>query len=626
MANTLVSFVPAQVCAQSAYSGYQSGYGEVRYTQPGADGGRAVFTLPLTLKGASFSKAHLSYSVSGGAGTRHVRFSGTSTEATDAEILRRLNRGDNEIELYFSFRAAGGSGGEGSHSVACVWSDIALEIEYIPSGGAGGTFIFSESEVTWHVDRLSLKRGESARFAFSISGALPSALLMYVDGGEGEESDILTVNAPGESCEAVFTLNNATWQGRLAEARVKMRLEFQDAQEESAWTNAGFKLCQSYLTPVVSAVFSDDNGFDQDFGGFVQGKSALRCLVAAALDTQADAETTIISRSLLFGAQAYTSGTDEFVLGTSDLSGQVPFTATVTDSHGETGELSGSVNIIPYAAPSLSELSFERYSAIVDTAGNPVYEPDDSSRNIRVSALGRVSPVGGVNAWTLTVKSEGGSSEYTDALAGGADGEGILLSNDRTVFTRELAETEDWLFTVTLADMFESAVYRFVLPASSAILDVEKGGVAVGMRSKGSAALPLFEVSYPAVFYGEVSLPGMDTGWQSANLTNCAEYDADRAVKYRRVGEMAFLRGGVRLSGALSSAAPGSSVGEVTLMTLPNGFRPTYPNEFAVVPERSNCYMHIKIDTDGTLKLYNRSGYSVGTNTLIALNFCYLRS
>lgn len=179
---------------------------------------------------------------------------------------------------------------------------------------------------------------------------------------------------------------------------------------------------------------------------------------------------------------------------------------------------------------------------------------------------------------------------------------------------------------LTLADSFESAEYDFVLPKAGGLFNIEKGGVAVGMRSNGTRALPKFEVAYPAVFYGDVTLPGMDSGWQDVTLTNCEAFDADREVKIRKIGDMVFLRGGIRLLSALPSGAAGSGAGYVQLAALEGSFRPAWPLEFPVVPDRSECCLHLKLGIDGNLTLYNRCGYQLGTGTAVPLNLCFLRA
>ena len=73
----MVAGAPSSVGALSRWSGFESAYGEVRYTQPSVDGGYVTFDLS-DLADARVTGAHLRYSVNSGAGLRHIRFANTA--------------------------------------------------------------------------------------------------------------------------------------------------------------------------------------------------------------------------------------------------------------------------------------------------------------------------------------------------------------------------------------------------------------------------------------------------------------------------------------------------------------------------------------------------------------------
>ena len=628
MPNRTISSSPANVSALSRWNGYESGYGEIRYTTPGADGGTAAFDLGA-LNGTQISGAHLSYRVSSDSGARTVRFSGSSAMATDAAILEKLQQGARSLSLYFSFRASGGTGGEGSHSASCAWSDIRLELEVQPAGGVSGEIALPGGDaLTYFTDKASVLRGEGGALTLNLSGLVGvERARLQIGGGEGDAWDEVSVTiAEASAVSLPFTVDLATWQGRAAKAWLKLILTTAEEDIETAWTQTDMMLAENYVAPTVNCLWSDEGGALTRFGSFVQLKSLLTCRCVCALDTAADANVCVAKRALALNGVLYESGTDEFSLGAPDYSGTVAYTLTVTDSHGLTGSHSGSLIILPYAPPSLQTLLFERYAAQVDEQGQTYYEPDDGSRLIRVSLSGSVSPLNGLNAWTLTCNYTDGETRGTASLLSGADGGALLASEDRSLFAASLSEQSDWNVTVTLTDGFETAEYALFLPKAGGIFNIEKGGVAVGMRSNGTRALPIFEVAYPAVFYDEVAFPGMDSLWQSVTLTNCEEYSADWPVRARRLGDLIFLRGGVKLLSALASGAAGSSVGVLPLATLGSEFRPAYPMEFPLVPDRSECCLHLRLDIDGSLTLYNRSGYQLGTSLMLPLNLNYLRA
>lgn len=172
-------------------------------------------------------------------------------------------------------------------------------------------------------------------------------------------------------------------------------------------------------------------------------------------------------------------------------------------------------------------------------------------------------------------------------------------------------------------------------------LETSNYGVAVGTSPTGTASDKKFEVAsdHTAHFYGDtqfaqgktvtfngnVSFSGIDSGWATPTLENCTEYDTGYEVRIRRIGDMVYLRGAVKLNAKLDSGSAGSSAGVVEIMQLSNDFKPLWPLEFPVIPERAQVYLHFGLDTDGKLKLYNRCGNRVETTTLIPLSMSYLR-
>ena len=491
--------------------------------------------------------------------------------------------------------------------------------------GTGGAVTLNGSEIRYRLASKSLQRNESARLMFHISGNLPQSIVFCVDGGEGEAADESMIACSSADIETAFTLKDATWQGRVARARIRIKANFASGAFAGDWEESELRLCAYRLSPSVSCSFTDESQLDARFGGFIEGKSFIKCLISVTLDREADPDVSVSLRSLSFNGASRPLASDECEIGYVPASGSVPYAVSVTDSHGEEGTVSGSVGIIRYASPCLTALVFERYGEGVDEQGNAVYYPDDGSPNIRVTAIGSVSTVNGLNAWTLSVLCSDGESEISALMAQGGDGRGISYAGDRTLFTAALSEQSDWNVTVTLSDCFESVSYRLFLPKADAIFDIEKGGVAVGMRSTGTRLAPLFEVAYPAVFHGDVSFPGIDSGWRQAALQGATEYGDSWRVMVRRVGSMVFMRGAAKLDSALESGAGGSDAGVKRLLTLESEFRPGYPMEFAVVPERSECYMHLRLMPSGALTLYNRSGYTVGPSVLIPLNLSFLK-
>jgi len=171
-------------------------------------------------------------------------------------------------------------------------------------------------------------------------------------------------------------------------------------------------------------------------------------------------------------------------------------------------------------------------------------------------------------------------------------------------------------------------------------------GVAVGMQPTATQIDKKFEVAAdhtaefngelhakndsvfdaPVTFQDDIDFSGIDSGWQTVTLSGCTEYSDDWLVRVRKLKDAVYIRGGVKLNAALTSAAPGSTAGVLTILTLPSGFAPTYEAAYPIVLDKSsNGYLYCRVGTDGSVTLYNRSGYSVSSSVLIPLSITYLR-
>ena len=142
--------------ANSTWSGYESGYNEIRYTTPTWGGQAVTVTIPAEMQGATFNSATLTYNVSSPSGTRRVAYHNEGTLVTNANLLERLISGGN-LDLYFSYQATGGTGGEGSHSANCSWNNITITVDYTPATGlTGNTTITNAGSVIYSLEKASL--------------------------------------------------------------------------------------------------------------------------------------------------------------------------------------------------------------------------------------------------------------------------------------------------------------------------------------------------------------------------------------------------------------------------------------------------------------------------------------
>lgn len=114
------------------------------------------------------------------------------------------------------------------------------------------------------------------------------------------------------------------------------------------------------VKPSASIDISDDTGYSDTYGGYIQNRSKLKIVVTDS----GSQGSTIKSRKTTISGRTYTS--DNIVTGVISKSGPLEITTIVTDSRGRTATTSQTVTIIPYTAPKLMNCSVIR----CDSSGN----------------------------------------------------------------------------------------------------------------------------------------------------------------------------------------------------------------------------------------------------------------
>ena len=344
---------------------------------------------------------------------------------------------------------------------------------------------------------------------------------------------------------------------------------------ESAFTEASLLgLVKARVAPSFSApTFTDENGYLATYGGFIQNKSDLSIAISTiTLDTQADADITITSRTLDLGGVVYNLVENSENLGAVSVSGTVSYTLTITDSHGLSGTQSGTLTVFPYSSPVISALDVIRYVAKQTSGGETIYVADDDGVNVWLDLKGNVQAVNGLNGWELKYSIDGGSEVTADS---GQDGCALNYVNDRARIQNTFAASQSYTVLIQLSDSFESTpVYSVEIPKAGAIFNIEHYGVAVGKRSSGTEEEPKFECAYDAEFAGEVKLPGTG-GWIDLTLASGVSASSSEAgrpggARYRVDGHMVTLEANLAFT-------QGSSAKQLTTTGgIPAEYTPTY--------------------------------------------------
>lgn len=133
----------------------------------------------------------------------------------------------------------------------------------------------------------------------------------------------------------------------------------------SKTVNATIKVRSGVVPSIGTVSISDTNSICAGIGQYVQSQSKLKFSIA----TSGNQGSTITSVSTKFNGQIYSGST--FTTQAIQNSGTLSYTITVTDSRGRTATKSGSINVVAYNPPSLTNVSAKR--------ANSSYAVDESS-------------------------------------------------------------------------------------------------------------------------------------------------------------------------------------------------------------------------------------------------------
>ena len=133
----------------------------------------------------------------------------------------------------------------------------------------------------------------------------------------------------------------------------------------SKTVNATIKVRSGVVPSIGTVSISDTNSICAGIGQYVQSQSKLKFSIA----TSGNQGSTITSVSTKFNGQTYSGST--FTTQAIQNSGTLTYTITVTDSRGRTATKSGSITVVAYSPPSLTNVSAKR--------ANSGYAVDESS-------------------------------------------------------------------------------------------------------------------------------------------------------------------------------------------------------------------------------------------------------
>lgn len=128
--------------------------------------------------------------------------------------------------------------------------------------------------------------------------------------------------------------------------------------------NATIKVRSGVVPSIGTISISDTNSICAGIGQIVQSQSALKFAISAS----GNQGSSISSISTRFNSADYIGS--NFTTSTIYASGTINYTTTVTDSRGRTASKSGSVTVVPYSRPSMTNISAKRANSsyVIDEA------------------------------------------------------------------------------------------------------------------------------------------------------------------------------------------------------------------------------------------------------------------
>ena len=578
-----------------------------------------------------------------------MKFSDTNADVTNASMLQRLQNGDTSIQVVFRYHANGGTGGSGTFTGEASWSNFSVTVTYTAINGITGTAtITSGGTVTYSVDTPSLASGETAVLGIyaqpsvAITGVTAVIRPGTLTAGQMTFSVARSI-AAGSSGSFSFSLELtsailAAMTNRVYAAQLQVSFTISGGTTySSSWVNVtnaddgkAFRFVKTRTAPAISGITWSESGTTHitQFGHPVQGKTVPILGFTVTLDTAADPGISVGSRQIAIDGKTYTPGGNSCTLAVIAASGSVAYTITVTDSYAQSTTYNGTVTVLAYTPPSLTGLDINRYASYLDSGGHTVYELDDDGNKMWFDGIVAVqtSLGSGTNRWTLKITPSGGTVITAVSSSSTAS---VTYTHERSFLTGTFDNTVSYDFTVTLSDQLTTKTYEVNVPKAGGYFNIEKTGVAVGMRSTGTVANPLFQSAYPAHFqagiYGSdgnrIDVPDDDTGWQSMTLVGCTEFDTGTPVRVRKKNGVVYIRGAIKLNTQMSSYAQ-AATNRTQIATLPSAMAPAYNYQFSIVAEAR--YLKLIIETDGKMYLMNHCGNAIGTGVKIPLAYDFL--
>ena len=354
------------------------------------------------------------------------------------------------------YSTQGGTGNQINFRSGCT---LTLSVTYSEASTAStGTLNLSSVAVGSNIT-LSITTASSS-LNHTVLWALGSFSQLY-NLGAGVSSNTLTVPAPW--------LNAIP--GTSAAAKVTLTTLSSGGSTIGSNTYTFTVTLPAGMSPSIGSFTATriDGTVPSAWGVYVQGKSKVQLTIGgAAASTGASISTYKISG----GGYSFSSATEtSYTTGFLTIAETITFTASVTDSRGLTASSTVSVSVLPYSAPSITQVVAFRCAA------NGV--ASETGAYINVTCTAAFATVGGRNALALTMQyRQVGASGWSVATT---VNNGVQATNNAGLVGTNLYELR-----VVAADSF-STVERIVdITAAQYTMHFTRGGLNVSIGKAGT--------------------------------------------------------------------------------------------------------------------------------------------
>ena len=235
----------------------------------------------------------------------------------------------------------------------------------------------------------------------------------------------------------------------------------------TAQTSFSLSVPASVQPSISSIAITDANGFLDDYGAFIQGKSSIRVAVTAAGANG----STISSYDASMPNLSASSRTSPIALGVPQYPGTYQVAVSVKDSRGRSVGATRQVMVASYAPPTLDART-TAYRVDSSTGAET-----DEGNAVRIDYYGSITNINSKNVNSATVEIAHKLHTATTWTIDETINAGTSASVMGTKLVTGISETSNWYFRVTITDSLgNSSSMTYAIGTAQPLIDFKADG------------------------------------------------------------------------------------------------------------------------------------------------------